>query len=405
MSDEYRFENYRQDDPRWGGDPYARETIAEAGCGPTADANISCEQPPVVAGWMTKHGYASNGSGTYWGGIPAYLQSRGYAAVQLNFQSLLGVTVSPVFETWKVGIRDGQCGAACMGGPSIWTGGGHYITIAGWRINPETGEEEFLVHDPAHRQDGWHPWRDFAGWVKVLYLGGKRWKPEPAPEPFIRLNSGACTENGVQLYRTPGGMVVGSANQGNRFDVDGQTSGDYTRISIATAGVCWIQTRYVHLDGQTPPAQTDFAFVWEAVGPGMTGRHVVIWQKLMHSMHLYTGETSGYFDERLVDATKRLQALRNLEQDGWAGTDSFTAATGLVHHGKTFVVRRVQKGCTGDSVLFLQRLLQEDGYYRGALDASCGDGTDAAIRMAQAAMHQKVDGDFGPKSWAAYLQI
>ena len=405
MSD-YQFENWRQDDPRWGGHPYCEEDVARTGCGPTTDADITCDTPPMVADWMTAHGYASPHAGTYWGGIPAYLKARGFASVQLNFQSLLGVTVSPVFETWKAGIRDGQSGAACMGGPSMWTGGGHFICIPRWRINPLTGEEEFLVHDPAHRTDGWHPWRDFAGWVKILYLGGKRWKPEPKPEPFVRIDSGECTENGVQLFRTPGGMVVGSANQGNRFDVDGQEQDGYTRINIATAGICWILTRYVLLDGQKPK-ETDYKFDWIAPGPGSTGHRVEVWQKLMRSMHLYDGSVSGYADMALADATKRFQSLRNLQQDGWAGPITFMAATGLVRVGETnsFIVRRVQKGCTGDSVLLLERLLKEDKYYNGVLDGSCGDGLDAAIRQAQSDMGLKVDGDFGPTSWKNYLQF
>ena len=404
MSEDYRFENWRQDDPRWGDHPYCAEDVARTGCGPTTDADITCETPPTVADWMTEHGYASAHAGTYWSGIPAFLESRGYASVQLNYESLLGVTVSVVFDRWKAGIRDGQSGALCMGGPSMWTGGGHYICIPKMRINA-AGVEEFLVHDPAHRTDGWHRWDDFVGWIKVCYLGGKRWKPAPAPEPFVRTDSGECTENGVQLFQSPGGLVIGTVNKGNRFDVDGKTQSGYTHINIATAGVCWIPTQYVHLDGTTPPVSTDYLFTWSAVGAGLTGPNVTVWQKLMRSMHLYSGEASGYADGALVEATKKLQHMRNLEEDGWAGTNTFTAASGLIHTGKVFTLKRVKYGCTGDSVLFLERLLKEDRYYNGALDGSCGSGLDAAIRQAQADMGQKVDGDFGPKSWKNYLQF
>ena len=63
--------DYKQYDSRWASKSYAGGTMANSGCGPTADADVIDRSPVEVADWMTAHGYASNGSGTYWEGIPA----------------------------------------------------------------------------------------------------------------------------------------------------------------------------------------------------------------------------------------------------------------------------------------------------------------------------------------------
>lgn len=404
---DYQFENWRQDDPRWGGDPYAGQSIAEAGCALGASGDISCEKPPAVGSYMTAHGYASNGSGTYWSGIPAYLKSKGYAAVQLNANSLLGVTVCAAFDAWRKAIHSGICGALCMGGPSRWTGGGHYICITGGRFRD--GVEEFRVHDPAHRNNGWQPWTAFIGWIKVLYIGGKRWKPEEAPEEFNRIDSGECTENGVILRLSPSGygIQVGTVDKGNRFDVDGKREAGFVHIKIATAGICWIPEQYVLLDSDKKPQPKEYEFTWPAVGPESSGRHVFVWQKVLASMHLYNGAINGRSNSELTAGTRRFQAMRNLEEDGWAGRLTFTAASNLIYleKEKKFILKRVKFNSEGDSVLFLQRLLSADHYYNGTLDAHCGLGTDAGIRGAQKDLGIKADGDAWTEFYSSYIGL
>ena len=71
--------NLKQNDPRWADYPYAGETMAPAGCGPTSVADLLGHSEPItVANWMQNNGYASNGSGTYHAGIPAALRAFGY---------------------------------------------------------------------------------------------------------------------------------------------------------------------------------------------------------------------------------------------------------------------------------------------------------------------------------------
>ena len=78
--------NYRQNDPRWANLPYAGGLMAASGCGSTSVADIVDLDSWIVAQWRASHSYASNGSGTYWGGIPAALRAFGVsrAAAQLQ---------------------------------------------------------------------------------------------------------------------------------------------------------------------------------------------------------------------------------------------------------------------------------------------------------------------------------
>ena len=60
--------------------------MAASGCGSTSVADIVDLDSWIVAQWRASHSYASNGSGTYWGGIPAALRAFGVsrAAAQLQ---------------------------------------------------------------------------------------------------------------------------------------------------------------------------------------------------------------------------------------------------------------------------------------------------------------------------------
>ena len=76
--------NYRQNDPRWANLPYAGGLMAASGCGSTSVADIVDLDSWIVAQWRASHSYASNGSGTYWGGIPAALRAFGVSAILLR---------------------------------------------------------------------------------------------------------------------------------------------------------------------------------------------------------------------------------------------------------------------------------------------------------------------------------
>lgn len=158
--------NYKQTDIRWCNVPYAGSTIGRAGCGPTACADIIGKTPKTIAAWMAKNGCASNGQGTYWGGITKALKHYGYEAAMLNSANYYGKKDTAAEAKFKKKIQSGKYYGILLMGKSIFTSGGHYITIKSW--NKSKG---YYVLDPYSKHlNGWHKWSDFDGKVKIFYL-------------------------------------------------------------------------------------------------------------------------------------------------------------------------------------------------------------------------------------------
>jgi hypothetical protein len=171
--------NYRQTDPRWANYPYAGENMAAAGCGPTSVADLLDKSPVEIANWMTSHGYASNGSGTYQSGITSCIRAYGHSCSQLTGSSRAGIMNDPGFETFKSSIQQGNCGILLMGGQltgcrnSYWSKAGHFIAIVGYK------DGKYLVYDPAwYARDGYHDWYDFQGNIKHVFVTDIKWKFE-----------------------------------------------------------------------------------------------------------------------------------------------------------------------------------------------------------------------------------
>ena len=152
--------------------PYAGETIAAAGCGPTACSDILEIDPTVTAEWMEANGWAVPYQGTIYEGIAACLTHFG-ANGKMLASGLDGQTENPYFDAWKESIKSGYEGILLMHAvvSTYWTTGGHYIAIVGYQ------DGQYLVYDPASDfRTGWHPWEDFAGDVAAVYTSTNRWK-------------------------------------------------------------------------------------------------------------------------------------------------------------------------------------------------------------------------------------
>lgn len=57
-----------------------------------------------------------------------------------------------------------------------------------------------------------------------------------------------CKGSGVRVRQSPGGTILGQLGVGNRFEVDGQISGDWVRIKVAGIGIGWMHRDYVRYD-------------------------------------------------------------------------------------------------------------------------------------------------------------
>lgn len=154
--------------------PYAAETIAAAGCGPCAVADLIEIDPTVTADWMQSHGYAYPYQGTAYSGINACLSAFGANGVMIA-QNQDGQYDNEYFRKWREGIQNGREGILLMHKvySSYWTFGGHYIAV----VKYDNGM--YLVYDPASTtRTGWHPFEDFAGDISALYLSSMRWDNE-----------------------------------------------------------------------------------------------------------------------------------------------------------------------------------------------------------------------------------
>ena len=194
--------NLKQNDPRWADYPYAGETMAPAGCGPTSVADLLGHNEPItVANWMQTNGYASNGSGTYHSGIPAALRAFGYNGEQITSHSLAGVMDCSEFNAFKAHIQKGFCGVILFGGTTTgcrndyWSRAGHYCACVGYNNGM------FLIYDPAWAaRDGYHDWGDIAGDVKHLFTSTVRWKK--AEDDFMfTMKPVRLGDNSVDAYQ------------------------------------------------------------------------------------------------------------------------------------------------------------------------------------------------------------
>ena len=161
--------NFKQCDAKWKNHSYCKTTMCASGCGPTAVADIFYNfdtgiTPVKVADWFTENGWDSYKQGTIWGGIAAYFNKHNAKAVQLNSDNFYGNKNSQAETNWKSKMQSGKYWGILLMGKSMWTKGGHYIAVTEYK------DGKYYVMDPAGRNDGWHSWSAFDGYVKIFYL-------------------------------------------------------------------------------------------------------------------------------------------------------------------------------------------------------------------------------------------
>lgn len=92
------------------------------------------------------------------------------------------------------------------------------------------------------------------GYVWIDY-GEETAEPEP---PWKAAGTATSTVDNLFVRAEPNGEVIGELMKGNRFEINGVTSGKWTQVNVAGIGVGWVWTEYIQKDGvQTaePPKQ------------------------------------------------------------------------------------------------------------------------------------------------------
>ena len=91
-----------------------------------------------------------------------------------------------------------------------------------------------------------------AGWVHVKVAGiGIGWVSDQYvlyDTAWKAAGTATSTADGVRVRQTPNGTILGQVNTGNRFEVDGQKSGEWIHVKVAGIGVGYIHQDYVRYD-------------------------------------------------------------------------------------------------------------------------------------------------------------
>ncbi|HAX53375.1 MAG TPA: hypothetical protein DCX82_15830 [Lachnospiraceae bacterium] len=89
-----------------------------------------------------------------------------------------------------------------------------------------------------------HTWQDF----KTRISGGSSAPVQSSPvKNWHATGTATCGGNSVNVRQSPNGSVLFQLNRGNRFEINGETSGSWAKIK-ANNTVGWMATQYVVLD-------------------------------------------------------------------------------------------------------------------------------------------------------------
>ena len=132
--------DYKQNDSRWGGLPYAvdgeKSTIKSAGCGPTSLADVLAAIvspyicPVTLASWARQHNYKVKASGTSYSFFVPCAAAYGVTVRRLNTSNVYGKPSNAVHNTALAELQKGNWLIACMG-KGNWTSSGHYVVAYG----------------------------------------------------------------------------------------------------------------------------------------------------------------------------------------------------------------------------------------------------------------------------------
>ncbi|MBQ8617566.1 MAG: peptidoglycan-binding protein [Clostridia bacterium] len=131
---------------------------------------------------------------------------------------------------------------------------------------------------------------------------------------------------------------------------------------------------------------------------GSTGNKVTTLQQDLTALGYYYGDISGHYGSLTQAAVKKFQKAKGIAQDGIAGTATLNAIAVALGGSSSSSSSTLREGDENSSVLELQTMLKELGYYYGDLTGSFGSLTKRAVRKFQDDQDLTVDGIAGNKT-------
>ncbi|PWI44764.1 peptidoglycan-binding protein [Streptomyces sp. ICBB 8177] len=240
------------------------------------------------------------------------------------------------------------------------------------------------------------------------YLGGRALAPRAAVDAAARATK-ADTERLLALHRVAAeawqrDSTEGSARQADAAGAGGTAEAEETETAEAggpdhEAGA--------HATGAAPvpvPASDDDG-THEPPEPHRTGRKPGFWRQaliVVVSAAVGAGVTLLAVEpgRAASDSTTAHAAAAVPKPVAYACT--YTRKNGSWYAGNsTTSTQQLEVDMTGPAVAELQCLLQRAGITPGGIDGSFGPLTESAVIRAQKQYHLDVDGQVGPRTWAA----
>ncbi|MFY9174978.1 MAG: peptidoglycan-binding protein [Peptococcia bacterium] len=172
--------------------------------------------------------------------------------------------------------------------------------------------------------------------------------------------------------------------------------------------------------GQMPPVPTPPAPNPPAPQPtqcptlrrGNSGPFVRVLQTQLQRAGVYNGPIDGIFGPRTEAAVRAFQRQRNLPVTGVVDVATWTALgvtctvapptpTPPPAPPEQFFCPTLRLGDVGPAVRFLQRQLQQRGFYQGVVDGDFGGRTERAVREFQRSQNLRVTGVVDHATWRA----
>ena len=123
----------------------------------------------------------------------------------------------------------------------VYTNEGNTSSAAGVIANGGScRNKQYLLSDPVIDGYVWIDWNEKA----------------QSTDAWKATGTATSTVDDLYIRETPNGYVLGQINKGNRVEINGETSGMWTKVKVAGIGIGWAATKYLKVDGAEEKPET-----------------------------------------------------------------------------------------------------------------------------------------------------